>query len=83
MLSDPRKYFEFLNKSTVSMLKVEKVLRPPMMPVVRNRATVGFRAVEFLLRYTKKPQKNPANILEIKVPRGKIVVKWLMNREIE
>jgi len=65
------RYFPFRKKSTVSILKVENVLNPPIIPVVRNNLVFGEKTLLMRLISTIKPTSKLAIILENSVPYGK------------
>ena len=73
----PSAYLCEENSSTVSKLKVEKVLRPPNKPVFMNNLICGeikpvCRSIPMI-----KPINNPAITFETSVPKGKATPKFL------
>ena len=55
----------------VSLLKAEKVLKPPQKPTVQNNFVAGERSCLWSASPIKKPKAKQAIILTTKVPNGK------------
>jgi len=70
MFPKARKYLLLENKFKVSRLKVEKVLSPPIIPVVKNSFVLGDILAEFFSSSVIKPIKKPAITFEISVASG-------------